>query len=100
MATHTTRIKKNQNSLTKPLVGFLQRFHLLLFFVFIIGCLSAAVILINKTLTESPEEPYNSSISAGSIDETTLKRIQSLHPSSQPDKSPVLPEGRINPFSE
>lgn len=100
MATPSIRIKKSQNSLVKPFVAFLQRFHLLLFFVFIIACLSVAIILINKTLTEAPEQPYVSPINAGRIDEATLERIQSLQPSSQPVQPPALPEGRINPFAE
>lgn len=99
MAT-STRIKKSQNSLVKPFAAFLQRFHLLLFFIFIIGCLSAAIVLINKTLTETPEQPYVSPISAGTIDQATLERIQSLQPSSQPVQAPALPEGRVNPFAE
>lgn len=100
MASNTTRIKKPQNSLMRPLMAFLRRFHLLLFFVVIVGFLSAAIILINKTLTEDPSEAYTSPISAGTIDRATLERIQTLQPSSQPGQAPTLPEGRINPFAE
>lgn len=100
MATNTTRIKKQQNTLTKPFVAFLRRFHLLLFFVFIIGCLAAAIVLINKTLTETPEQTANPSMSAGTIDQSTLERIQTLQSSDAPIQPPSLPEGRINPFAE
>jgi hypothetical protein len=100
MATNTIRIKKPQSSVSRLFMAFLKQFHLLLFFVFIVGCLSAAIILINKTLTESPDEAYTSPISAGAIDNTTLERIQTLQPSSQPGQPPVLPEGRVNPFAE
>jgi hypothetical protein len=96
----TTQIKKPQNSLIRPFVAFLRRFHLLLFFVFVVACLSAAVVLINKTLTETPEAPYSSPITAGSIDQATLERLDSLHPSSEPSPPPALPPGRINPFAE
>jgi hypothetical protein len=92
--------KKPQNSLLKPLGAFFRRFHFLLFFIVIVGCLAAAVLLINKTLSESPDEPYTSTISAGSIDQATLERIQSLHASNKPSGAPKLPEGRINPFGE
>jgi len=100
MATANPTVKKPQNTLVRPFSAFLQRFHLLLFFVFIVACLAAAVVLINKTLTETPEAPYSSPISAGSIDQATLQRIQSLHTSDQPPAAPALPPGRINPFAE
>ena len=100
MATPKTRIKKPQSSLVKPLGVFFRRFHLLLFFVLIVGCLSAVIILINKTLTESSDDTYTSSINAGNIDEATLDRIQSLHTSDKPSPAPNLPQGRINPFAE
>ncbi|MGV9001464.1 MAG: hypothetical protein ACOH18_00700 [Candidatus Saccharimonadaceae bacterium] len=100
MATTKILVKKPRNSLSRLLIAFLQRFHLLLFFIFIVGCLSAAIILINKTLTESTDQTYRSSINAGTIDQATLERIQSLHPSSQPSATPALPVGRINPFAE
>jgi E3 ubiquitin-protein ligase DOA10 len=100
MATTEITIKKPQNSLLKPIGAFFRRFHLLIVFVFVVGCVSAAIVLINKTLTESTDASYTSSINAGTIDQATLERIQSLNPSSQPGPAPALPEGRINPFAE
>lgn len=96
MATTT----KPQNNLLKPLGVFLRRFHLLIFFILTAICVAVSVILINDTLTSSSDESYTSSISAGSIDQATLERIQSLHTSAQPAPSPQLPQGRINPFAE
>lgn len=73
----------------------------MIFFIFIVGCLAGAVIMINKILTDSSDTTgYTSSINAGSIDKTTLERIQSLHTSDQEVALPTLPEGRINPLSE
>ncbi len=92
--------KKQQGALVKSFGSFLRRFHLLLFFVLIVGCLSAAVILINNTLTENSDQTYTSTINAGTIDQATLQRVQSLHPSGQPSTAPTLPPGRINPFAE
>jgi hypothetical protein len=94
------RIKKQQSSLIRPLSAFIRQFHLLIFFVAVVACLSVAVVLINQTLTESADETYTSSINAGSIDQATLKRIQSHHTSSEPRPAPALPSGRTNPFSE
>lgn len=92
--------KKAQSNPFKPLGHFIQRFHLILFFILVSGLVAAAVLLINNALTEPSQEQYTSSINAGSIDQATLERIQSLHSSAQPTSAPALPEGRINPFAE
>ena len=90
---------KHKKSIIHPILKIISRFHLLMFFVFMIGALSWAVILINNTLYGEINTDYTSTISAGSIDDATLERIQSLHTSNQA-QSPVLPSGRINPFAE
>lgn len=92
--------KQSSNLAAKSIGRFFKRFHLLIFFVFIVACLSFAVIQVNQLLTETPvDDTYTSSINAGSIDQATLTRIQSLHTSSSAS-TPELPAGRINPFSE
>lgn len=92
--------KKPQNNFFKPLGVFLRRSHLLIFFVFTAGCVAAAVVLINGALTNPADDTYTSPINAGSIDQTTLERVQSLHTSSAPVPAPQLPAGRTNPFAE
>lgn len=93
--------KQSSNFVAKLFLSLFKRFHLMIFFVFIVGCLSGAVILINRILTDSSnDDTYTSSISAGSIDEATLNRIQSLHTSKKPGATPSVPSGRINPLSE
>ncbi|MFZ1250142.1 MAG: hypothetical protein WAR37_01710 [Candidatus Microsaccharimonas sp.] len=91
---------KNQNNFLKPIGTILRRFHLLIFFVFIVGCLAATVLLLNQTLARNENDGYTSSISAGSINQPALEQVQALHPSSQPALTPENPEGRTNPFSE
>lgn len=93
-------IKKHQGTIPKLLTAFIKRFHLLLFFVAVVGCLSVVIIQINKTLSSDSTNNATSTTSPGSLDSTTLQRIQSLHSSSQPASSPELPAGRSNPFSE
>jgi hypothetical protein len=94
-------IKKRQNSLLKPLGTFLRRFHLLIFFIFTVGCVAGVVLLINQVLTNNADgDDYTSTINAGTIDQSSLERIQSLHTSDQPAPSPELPAGRVNPFAE
>lgn len=92
--------KKAQSNPFKPLGHLLQRFHLILFFILVAGIVAAAVLLINNALTEPSQEQYTSTINAGSIDQATLERIQSLQTSGQPPANVQLPEGRINPFAE
>ena len=93
-------IKGNQSSAKKYFIAFLRRFHLLLFFILVASLLSVTVILINKTITDTASQEYTSNISAGSIDNATLNRIQSLHTSDTPTTSLPDQTGRTNPFSE
>jgi hypothetical protein len=95
--------KKVSNSIDilKPLRKLSKRFHLTLFFVFIVACLMAAVLLINNTLKDtSTDSNYTSSIKAGSIDNETLNRLNALHTSTQPSTPPAFPPGRVNPIGE
>ncbi len=93
--------KSSHNFLLKPFAVLFKRFHLTIFFIFIIAGLAVAVILVNNILTgKSEDENYTSSISAGTIDQTTLEHIQSLHTSDAPSALPEPPAGRINPFNE
>lgn len=93
--------KPSSNAITKPIGLLFKQFHLTIFFIFVVGALAWAVVLINQVLTTVPEDDsYVSPISAGSIDQATLERIQSLHTSSDPGTQPNLPSGRINPFGE
>ena len=66
----------------------------------VIGGLAAAVILINKTHAGTEDDGYVSPIQAGSIDQESLERIQTLHSTDQPSPTPALPGGRINAFAE
>jgi len=85
----------------KPIQKISKRFHLTVFFVFIVACLTGAVLFINYTLKESTTDPnYVSPISTGSIDQVTLDRINALHKSTEDSTEPVFPEGRINPVGE
>jgi len=92
-------IKKNHGKILKIITATLRRFHLLIFFIISVGCVSFGVIMLNKTLTETSPQDYTSTIHAGSIDKATLERIQSLHASGDASQIP-LPDGRINPFAE
>lgn len=95
--------KKSVNSayILKPIKVLFRRFHLILFFIFVATLLAAAVWLINGTIQDSSLDPdYTSSISAGTIDENTLNRLNALHASGAAPANTELPAGRINPFNE
>lgn len=93
--------KHSSNRITKSVERLFKRFHLTIFFIFVVGCLAGAVMLVSQTLASSADtSDYNSNINAGTIDQATLNRIQSLHTSSQPGDIPALPQGRVNPFAE
>lgn len=99
----TKEPKKQQSSIDilKPLKRLSKRFNLTLFFIFIAACLAGAILLINRTIQDNSTDPsYTSSISAGSIDQATLSRIESLHTSAQGAPAVALPAGRSNPFGE
>jgi hypothetical protein len=85
----------------KPIRKISKRFHLTLFFVFIVACLTGAVLLINYTLKETANDPeYVSPISTSTVDQATLNRIETYHASSETSSAPVLPAGRVNPVGE
>lgn len=94
------KTQKQQINFLKPIGKFFRRFHMLLFFIFVVAIVAGSVYFINNALTNTSDGGYTSSIEAGSIDQSTLERIQSLHSSANPSPAPQLQGGRVNPFSE
>ncbi len=89
------------SALFKPFGKLLHRYHLTLFILFVLGCLTAAVLLLTNILNDaSMGDNYQSSINAGSLDQGTLDRINVLHTST--GELPQVPQatGRTNPFAE
>jgi len=84
----------------KPIATLFKRYHLTLFIVFVTGGLAFAVLSFTQLFTESTDTSYTSPISAGSIDQATLNRINTLHTSDAVTPAMQTPAGRINPFSE
>jgi hypothetical protein len=92
--------KHSPNVVSKSFGSLLRRFHMIIFFICIVAVLAVAVIQINLILTASPSDTtYTSSISTGTIDESTLNRVQALRDSNEA-ATPTIPEGRNNPFGE
>lgn len=89
--------KHSSNLIAKSFKGLFKRFHLLIFFVFIVGCLSAVVILVSQILGSEVDQPVGSPATPNAIDQATLQQVRTLHQSSSAP-APELPVGEINPF--
>lgn len=87
---------------SRKISWFFQRFHLILYFIFISISFGTAVLYLNMTLQEKSRDTiYTSTIDAGSIDTATLERIKNLRSSSDVSTLPEIPATpRANPFSE
>lgn len=87
--------------LGRSLKRFFAKFHMTLFVVFIVGGLSSAVLLVNDIITDPTiGNDYQSPITAGSIDQETLNRINQLHRSNEQLTPATQSSERINPFTE
>lgn len=85
----------------KPLGRAFRRYHLTLFIVLIAAGLVASVYFLTTILNDaSVDDTYRSPISAGTLDQATLDRINALHTSDDALPTPVPPSGRTNPFVE
>lgn len=89
------------SSLFKPIAPLFRKYHLTIFVVFVVAGLGYAVFSFTNLLSQtSTDSSYTSPISAGTIDQVTLDRINALHTSDEPTPALVTPPGRVNPFSE
>lgn len=97
----TKTTTKDSVDLFKPIKKISKRFHLTLFFVFVVACLAGAILFINYTIKETSVDPnYVSPITPVGLDRMTLEKLKSLHTSSQYAPTPLSLEGRSNPFGE
>jgi hypothetical protein len=80
---------------------FFTRFHTTLFMLAVLGGLVYATLMLASILNDaSIGGDYQSPITAGSIDQVTLDRINSLHTSQDDLPSQPQTNGRVNPFAE
>ncbi|NCO10738.1 hypothetical protein GW746_00110 [Candidatus Saccharibacteria bacterium] len=96
----------NMQHLAPRLIGkkvgqLLHRFHIIIFFLIVSAVFALAVLHLNEMLEEtSVDGTYTSDIDAGSIDATTLERINTLRRSDQVVSLPKDEGLRTNPFGE
>lgn len=95
--------KKNitTNNVFKSIGIAIERFHMTLFIIIIVGGLVAAVMVLNGILQQSSDtNGYTSNLGINGFDQTTINRLNQLHTSDEAPTAITLPSGRINPFSE
>lgn len=81
--------------------SFFVRFHAIIFFVAVVGSLSAAVYILNETiaLSDKPTD-YVPPTASSTFDEATIERVRKLTPSTQAPEPLEIPSGRIDPFRQ
>lgn len=88
-------------NMTKGLAQLLQRFHILLFSIVILGALIVAIYLLNQILVTSDQSNgYVSQSRSASFDTATIDRLNQLHTVDGPSTPLDLSTGRLNPFVE
>lgn len=84
-----------------PMLNALDRYHLTIFIVVLVGGLSTAVLILNSTIQQSSDiTGYTSIANGSSFDQVTIDRLKQLRTSSDPAPAFTLPPGRTNPFIE
>jgi hypothetical protein len=96
--------KHSSNLISKSIGSLFKRFHLMIFFIFVVGCLAVTVIMVNQILAgEGTETTSTDPGTVAPIEDpsssTVLTQLEKLHTSDNAPL-PALPEGRINPFAE
>lgn len=89
-------------SIKKSLGNLLQRFHVIIFVMVVLGGLAVVVLRLNGIILVSEQQgdyiPPNSSPS--SFDQTTIDRVEQLKSRTDSSAPLDLSKGRTNPFVE
>lgn len=81
----------------KTIARFFQRYHYVVFFVFIASSLSIAVLIINATVLSDPNDGYAGQTTTTNFDQETITKIEQLPVPGQDTKKLEF-SGRSNPF--
>lgn len=81
----------------RKITGFFGRYHFLIFFVFIMSSLIAAMLIINVTVISYSDDSYVSQINNNGFDEETIERLRALKTNEESTDKLTFP-GRISPF--
>jgi hypothetical protein len=88
-------------SIAKILTRFLERFHIVIFVITIMGGLAVIVLLLNNVIVTSGESGgYTSNSNNANFDQATINQIKQLKTRGEADGQLDLSKGRTNPFTE
>jgi hypothetical protein len=92
---------KNMGNINLSSLSNLRRFHMVIFIVFVVIGLSAAILLLNGIVAKTSDPTVSSETGAqASFDQTTINRIKELKAASEPSAPIDFSQGRISPFTE
>lgn len=81
------------------IIGFLHRFHVVIFVITVLGGLAVMMFFLNNTLVLSTtDDGYTSTSNDASFDQATIERIKQLKQDGS--ESQLDLSGRSNPFVE
>lgn len=87
----------------KSFLGFIQRYHMVLFAVTVLGGLAVVVLILNNiVVSSSTSTDYTPAGTTFSFDEqkSTIDRVNSLKSRDETAEQLDLSQGRTNPFVE
>ncbi len=85
------------SDLQNTIARFFQRYHYVVFFVFIVGGLSAAILILSSTVLSDQSDGYQGQTSSTSFDQSTITKIEQL-PTPGQETQRLEFSGRSNPF--
>ena len=85
----------------KSIFKVISRYGLTLFIIVVVGALSAAVLILTKTIdTTSSTNSMAPTDNINSFDQSTIDRVNQLKTGDNNASNYSPPSGRINPFGE
>ncbi len=89
-------ISFNPQQIAHSLSQFMYRYHVIIFFLVVVGGLSAATFVLYQTVISS--QSGESTTTNTTFDTETIEKIKGLRSASDASTPLVLPAGRTNPF--
>lgn len=84
------------SQIVTQLSRFFHRYHVIVFACVVLGGLSIATLMLYQAITSA--EPAAPTATTDTFDTATMKKVDSLHSSSDQVTPLTLPAGRTNPF--
>lgn len=88
-------------AIKKAFLGFIGRYHMVLFTVIVLGGLAVVVFMLNNIIiSSSTSTDYTPAGTSGAFDQQTIDRVNSLKSRDEAAEQLDLSRGRTNPFIE